>query len=459
VPRVDLFGYSKPAGEWFAYEWLAGVLFSMANSAAGLKGVTLMSAVLLSLVPAFLALHAVWRGAAGMLLVPLVLLGTNVLNIHFLARPHIFTLLLLTLTVWMVERDRQFASRRISILVPLMAAWANLHGGFLIVFPYLAILAAGCLLEGNPGGARRYAVLGGICLLATFANPYGWGLHWHAVSYLKTDWVIRFVDEFQSPKFRSEPMLSFLALLFLGLMLAGNLLKRKKYTEVMWILFFSYCALTSVRHATIWVVALIPLLAEELSRWFPAAHRMMPFELETMTVWPGILIAGLAFWPGVAYPRQFPPDLFPVAMVDKHRELLQSKRVFTTDQWADYLIWRNYPEQKVFMDARHNYFGPEISNEFLTYIHALPGWKRVQDKYRFEAVLTAPDTALMALLEDRPEWRILDRDGRAVLLVREAGAGSWGRVPADRSPSASLLQPGYRRQSDSGPHKSPLSAH
>jgi len=97
---------------------------------AGLKDVTLMAATLLSLVPALLALHAIWRGAAGVVLVPLVLLGANVLNIHFLARPHIFTLVLLSATVWMLERDRRQSSNRIWILVPLMALWANLHGGF-----------------------------------------------------------------------------------------------------------------------------------------------------------------------------------------------------------------------------------------------------------------------------------------------------------------------------------------
>jgi hypothetical protein len=125
IPHQDLFGFSQPHGEWIAYEWLSGVLFSMANSAAGLKGVTLMAATLLSLVPAFIALHAIWRGASGVVLVPLVLLGSNVLNIHFLARPHIFTLLLLSAAVWMLERDRRQPSPRIWILVPIMALWAT----------------------------------------------------------------------------------------------------------------------------------------------------------------------------------------------------------------------------------------------------------------------------------------------------------------------------------------------
>ncbi len=457
IPRTDLFSFSKPEGEWLAYEWLADVIFSVAHSAAGLKGVTLLSAVLLALVPTFLALHAVWRGAAGLVLVPVVLLGTNVLNIHFLARPHLFTLLLFSLVVWMIERDRQHPTPRVWILVPLIALWANLHGGFFIVFPYLAILAAGCRLEGAPG-ARRYTLLGGLSLAATLVNPYGWRLHGHVFEYLRSDWVIRFVDEFQSPKFRSEPMMNFLVLLFAALMIAGTLLKRRKYTEVLWILFFSYCALTSVRHVTIWVVALTPLLAEEISRVIPSAHRLMAFEMESITWWPGLLVAILAAWPGVPYPRQFPDELFPVAMVEKHRDLLISRRVFTTDQWADYLIYRNYPRQRVFMDARHNYFGPAIGNEFLTFAHGLPGWKDVAGRYRLDAVLMAPQTAPVAVLTESPEWRVLDRDEQAVLLVRSPVSATPEPPPADRSPSVSLLPSGYPRQSDTGPRKSPSTA-
>ena len=58
VPRADLFSFSRPAGEWLAYEWLAGVIFSCAHSVGGLKGVALLAAILLALTPALLAQQA-----------------------------------------------------------------------------------------------------------------------------------------------------------------------------------------------------------------------------------------------------------------------------------------------------------------------------------------------------------------------------------------------------------------
>jgi hypothetical protein len=451
VPRTDLFGFSKPHETWYAYEWLSGVIFSMANSAAGLKGVTLLTATLLALVPSFLILHAVWRGASGVVAVPVVMLGTSVLNIHFLARPHVFTLVLLAAAVWMIERDRRDPSRRIWLLVPLMAIWANLHGGFFIVFPYLALLGIGSMLERKAGLARRYGLVLAACLAATLFNPYGWNLHWHVVSYLRSGWVVKFVDEFQSPKFRSETMTCFMILLFLGLAAAGALYQRKKYTEVLWILFFSYCALTSVRHATVWVVAVAPLLAEELTAWWPATHRMISFQLRSMTAWPALAAASLAFLPASEWPAQFPRDLFPVSLVERRLDLLRTSRAFTTDQWADYLIWRNYPAQQVFMDARHNYFGEAIGNDFLKLIHAKPGWKEAEARYRFDAYLLPTDCALSSVLRERTGWTALDGDSQATLFVRSQAA-------ATQSASASLRPPGYRSSSGSGPERAPAAA-
>lgn len=456
VPTADLFGWSKPAGEWYAYEWLAGVVMSAANEAAGLKAVVLMFATLFALIPAFVALHAAWRGASGVVLVPLVLLGASVLNIHFLARPHVFTLLFLAIAAWMIERDRRDASPRVWLLVPLMALWANLHGGFFIVFPLLGLLALGELLEGHRDRAIRYALVCGAAALATLVNPYGWHLHAHIFEYLRSDWVIRFVDEAQSPKFRSETMLSFLILLFAGLAAAGALFARKKYVEVLWIVFLSYCALVSVRHTTVWVVVLTPIVAEELTRWWPATHRMIAFELRSMTAWPAIAAASVAVLPIVEWPSQFPKDLFPVAMEARHRELLKSARVFTTDQWADYLIWQNYPDQRVFMDARHNYYGEAIGNEFLTVAHGLPGWRKVQERYDFEAYLWPADTPLEAILSESPEWRVLDRDSRAVLFVRSPDPAVPD--PEAQSRSGSLRRDGYRPQSGSGPRIARASA-
>ena len=114
--------------------------------------------------------------------------------------------------------------------------------------------------------ARRYAGLAGACALATLANPYGWRLHQHIASYLRSDWIKQVVDEFQSPRFRSESMLQFEILLFAGLALIPLLYRQRLLAELLIVVFCAHSALISARHVPLYAFLAAPLCAGEASR-------------------------------------------------------------------------------------------------------------------------------------------------------------------------------------------------
>jgi N-succinyldiaminopimelate aminotransferase len=51
------------------------------------------------------------------------------------------------------------------------------------------------------------------------------------------------------------------------------------------------------------------------------------------------------------WPTGFDTKMFPVELASRHPELATA-RLFTSDQWADYLLFANYPRQRVFYDDR-----------------------------------------------------------------------------------------------------------
>ena len=111
-------------------------------------------------------------------------------------------------------------------------------------------------------------------------------------------------------------------------------------------------------------------------------------------------------------------------MIHAHEQQILQARVLTSDQWADYLIFL-HPEQKVFVDGRSDFYGPEVGDRFLRVMQGLPGWEKVMHAYRFNLVLIPVDTALAQLLKERPEWRVEADDGKHILLVlRASGARS-----------------------------------
>src|SRR5579862_1096568 len=217
VPVRDPFSFTAPETPWYAWEWLGDVAFASAHRLAGLKGVVLFSGVIICLAITILFRHMIWRGAGIPAAFLMSLLAADALRLHFLARPHIFTTLLAVVTLWMLDHDRAKPGRAIWLLVPIAALWVNLHGGFLVLIVALGAYTAAALLRRETSRVWRYGALTAACSIATLANPYGWRLHQHVWTYLRSDWLLKSIDEFQSPVFRSEQSFKFEILLFLGL--------------------------------------------------------------------------------------------------------------------------------------------------------------------------------------------------------------------------------------------------
>jgi hypothetical protein len=103
----------------------------------------------------------------------------------------------------------------------------------------------------------------------------------------------------------------------------------------------------------------------------------------------------------------------------RHAEFFTRGRVFTADQWSDYLVYRNYPRQKVFLDGRHNYYGEQVVGDYLEISNGKPRWSALLDRYRVDTLLVKRGAPLEALARISPGWKLLDEDSLALLFVRE----------------------------------------
>jgi hypothetical protein len=477
VPHHDLYSFSKPGAPWYAWEWLTDILDGLLFRWAGLKGIVLAAGALIAFFATTLMRRIVDAGAHLFVALLVTLLSVGSASMHFLARPHIFTLLLLSISMGIIEADRRGANpARLWWLVPITSVWTNLHGGFLVLIGLLGLAAIGAgveaWLERPPGGrpdwapALRWAGAAAACGAVSFINPYGWELHRHVIQYLRSDWIRKVVQEFQSPSFRGENMLQFEALLFIGLITAGARLRRGQIIDGLWILCLGYMSLSSVRHVPIFVTVAGPLIAVEMTCWWKTwvgrsskqsalgILNQMGWDIvpgfQRFTIWMVVAVALLAAsGPAIAWPQDFPALVFPTAMVHAHEQEILQARVLTTDQWADYLIYL-HPQQKVFVDGRSDFYGPEIGDQFLQVMRGMPGWEEVIRKYRFNLVLIPVDTALAQLLKQRAEWRVVADDGKEILLVlRETevrGASQKGEAGTELRFYGEALYPNHANE-------------
>jgi hypothetical protein len=443
VPHHDLYSFSKPDAPWYAWEWGSDVIYGSLHRAAGLKGVVLLAGVLISLFAWTLLRRMVGNGVHLLWAMVVSLLGVGAASIHFLARPHLFTLLFLSIAVWMIDIDRKEATaqsaRRLWLLVPLAMVWTNLHGGFLALIAVLGLTAVGLAGEAWMGRgdylrAVRYAALAASCALVSLVNPYGYHLHTHVAEYLRSDWIRNTIQEFQSPIFRNENVLQFEALMLIGLVATGLLLRRRRIVESLWIVYFAHMSLGSVRHVPIFVTVCAPVIAAEISDWwrmwtagakkgslFTIVNQMsgeLAASFIRISAWPFLLVGTLvAMGAPIKWPKDFPSILFPTKMIHEHEALIRSGRLLTTDQWGDYLIYLN-PAQKVYVDGRSDFYGQEIGNQYLRMTGGQWDWEQTMKKNGFTSVLLPSELPICQLLKRDPGWKVEEDSGKTILLVR-----------------------------------------
>jgi hypothetical protein len=106
APREDLFSFSIEGQAWCDWEWLSDFIYALLHRWNGLAAIVTVSLAVLCLMSAMIyrtaCLHA--RPAVAFVVTSMVVAVTTV---HWLARPHLFSWLLLAALCWVVGRQEE----------------------------------------------------------------------------------------------------------------------------------------------------------------------------------------------------------------------------------------------------------------------------------------------------------------------------------------------------------------
>src|SRR6476659_2345333 len=189
IADTHSFTADKP---WINHEWLAEMAMASVFAALGPLGLNLLRLACLALIATLIWRRlSLFNPPARVLDAIIVTSMLGVLSRGEQIRPQLFSLLLFAvLLTILTDVDRTGNRRRLLLLAPLTALWANLHGGWIVGLECL-VMWAGCKLvfERSPTRSQRVTVVATVVTAALFTavNPYGIRLWWFLVETVRVN--------------------------------------------------------------------------------------------------------------------------------------------------------------------------------------------------------------------------------------------------------------------------------
>jgi hypothetical protein len=399
VPRKDVFAYVPTKPLWVDHEWLAGVVFYEVHRAFGGPGLLVLRAAL-GLGAVALLLHAA-RGTAPRTLALLSIAVWPLLAQGFnsVVRAQAFTFLFFALTLFVLERDKNDRGRL--ALVPLVALWANLHGGF--VLAPLLFLAYG------------FYRLAAVSVAVSVLNPYG-------LEYWRYLGDALLMPRPEIVEWRSAKLLGMGDLHIQGALLLAFVLLCGRRPRVSHLLALGGAALASsihVRFAPLLGMVILVTLGSSWDAIFQKRrhHLALPAMVFALGL---VFVGGAVAWlrRDLSLRMRVPPDRYPVAAVSRLKD--QSGNLAVYFDWGEYALYHLYPSVLVSIDGRYETVYPrEVVRANWDLTGGTPGSERFLDTYRADFALYPRESGAARVLAADERWILWHQDEFSALFRRK----------------------------------------
>ncbi|MEW5721049.1 MAG: hypothetical protein AB1817_20655, partial [Chloroflexota bacterium] len=281
----------------------------------------------------------------------------------------------------------------------------------------------------SPAPLRALTIIFILCFFAVVLNPNGATMYVYPFETLTSPTMQAYIQEWFSPDFHQIEFQPFAWLLIGTLAAIAFTGKRVALTQTILLAGFAYAALRSARNIPIFAIIAAPILAEQLWHLVEARLASTVSTNKRMTRgmaivnWIILLVLAVAGAARVAIvvtnQRAVERAKYPTAAVDFLQAQKLSGALYNAYGWGGYLIWRLYPETRVFIDGRADVYGDAfIENVYLKAYRGGADWRAPLDQYGVRVVLVEPGAPLAVQLAREAEWKKVYEDGQAVIFAR-----------------------------------------
>lgn len=451
LPCADPFSYTTRGGNSLLLTgyWLAQVIFFEAYTYLGLNGIVLIraAAITLFLLLGYLTMKKQRTAFPVAFLFLLVLFWFSLLIEG--ERPQVFTILFFSLVYYLLEDLRITGSKKAYSIPVLVMALANMHPGYIIciLLVSLYLVAEGLLqLVKKPGTRNTFIRLLAIwvaTIVLSGLNPNGvrvfvdlFSSHFFTKALFRS---VEFMPTFSLYSRKIIPVdYPYIFLLCSSSLLALRYARRMNFIHLILTVSYGVLSLVAYRYVVFYMCIMTPITAGLAGRlgdepifgrlkekqWikgrFPACLSLVVAVL--------LLCFSLYSFRGF---RSGENVFFhvPKGAADFLGGVKMKGNMFNDYNFGGYLIWKLYPEKKVFVDSRGLDYSVVEEYQKVAYAAVTPkwSWKDIIRKYDITYVILQPlwptGTVIpfVELLLDNEEWVLIYADHLTLIFVLDDG--------------------------------------
>ena len=403
IPTADVFSYTAYGKPWVTHEWLFEVLLYAVSLLLGLPGLALFKAAIITAVFAVYLFHLRREGVSVALSVVVLITAAVLSKERFIARPELVTYLFTALYITSLESFSRGGRTNLHYLIffpATMLFWANSHSGAVFGLFIIGAYGAGAFadpllarLPGRRGGRalsledsaprrpRFLLILFLLALGAGLLNPNTYQVYLYPLTALGISAETGLnLFEYRPPSWAFDSYFFIVLALSAVVMLLS--FRRLRFAHILLYLLFSWSALKYNRNIALWAMVTLPIVAIYLSAFEAAIARGVghsPEKKEDLISKTALLLT-VAYLLAVAVPSisssyregyfgvGVKKGVFPVGAVDFIERTGIDGNIFNSYEFGGYLIWRGYPERRVYVDGRS-----DVYTELLTEQKELAG--------------------------------------------------------------------------------------
>lgn len=419
VPRADTFSFTMNGEPWISSQWLAQVIYAKAFALGGYAAVAALASAAIALAFGLLA-HFLMRRLATMPALVLTIAGFVLASPHLLARPH--ALALPVMVAWVAGLVRAADENRAPslYLLPLMALWANLHGGFTLGFLFISACALDVLVRvpkvERVGVLLRWGGFGALAVLAACVTPNGYESLLVTRRILGLGDALSLIGEWKPQDFGKIGSFELILLAAAGFAIHRGI--KLPPVRIVIMLGLVHMALSQSRNCEVLGLLAPLVLAAPLAVYFgkdngaePRGNYVVPgaAAFVTMVAATAMAISTIRYEPS--------PRITPAHAVDAI-QANGAQRVFNDYDFGGYLISRGIAP---FIDGRTELYGAAfvLRHHRAVRLEDVAGFVRLLDEQKIDTTLLSPSTPAVGLLDRMGGWTRIYEDELAVVHRRK----------------------------------------